>query len=211
MREIDFVPTWYAATYRRRKLLKLQLYCTVLVVLALTTWSFVKAQQLEDAQLELKALNADLDRSEQRVRERQVQEQLRQQLQTQDKVDTSLGLNIEASRVLELMDRCMPREASLVSLELETDERMPTLVQRAAAAAGKGAAKAGPQRKLAISLKGVAPTSSDVATLLENLADTGFCKDVRLDYARARLDGDHLMQEFAVLFTISLNANGGVE
>lgn len=210
MREIDFVPTWYAATYRRRRLLKLQLYCTVLVVLSLTTWSIVKAQQLDDSQHKLKALVADLERSEQRVRERQVQEQLRQQLQTQDKVDTSLGLNVEASRVIELVDRCVPREASLISLDIDTDERVPSLAQRAAVA-GKPGAKSGPQRTLSVSIKGVAPTNGDVATLLENLTDTGFCRDVRLDYARARLDGDHTMQEFAVLFSIGLSATGGAE
>ena len=210
MREIEFVPPWYAATHRKRRLLKLQLYCTVVVALALATWTINQAQAVERGNEVLETRRHELDVSSYRVRERQEQDRLRAQYQLQRRVGASLGLNVESSRLIRLLEQAMPKEASLLEVTVETSERNIPLSQRVA---GTKSGKTPPdvERLLNVKFKGVAPTHGDIATLLENLRQTGIVSDLLLDYARDRVDGDYLMHEFSVRFTISLDTEGGAQ
>jgi hypothetical protein len=208
MREIEFVPEWYAATHRRKRLVRLQLLVTIVMAAALATWGYVNSQTVVAAEDRLFLRQQQLAESENRVRERQEQQKWREQLQTQERVDSSLGLNIESSRLLALIDTSMPKFASLLELSIETDEKARSLAQHAAA---RKTAAASPNldRRITVNLKGVAPTNGDIATLYENLSATGFCEDLRLNYAKDRLDGNHIMREFVIQFSINLNADGG--
>lgn len=210
MREIDFLPDWYATTHRKRKLLKLQFYCVIVVALALSTWAITDAQALDRRESLLISRTAELEASTYRVRERQEQERLRAQYQMQQRVGASLGLNVESSRVLKLLEDALPKEASLLEVVMETSERQIPLSQRAAAVkSGKRVVEV--DRQLNVRFKGVAPTSADIATMLDNLRDTGFCNDLALDFARDHVEGDYLMHEFAIRFSIEIDSNGGAK
>jgi hypothetical protein len=207
MREIEFVPPWYTATHRKRRLLKLQLYCTIVLALALATWTITEAQAIERGNVVLEQRRQELEISSYRVRERQEQDRLRAQYQMQRRVGASLGLNVESSRLIGLLESAMPKEASLLEISVDTTERNVPLAQRAAATKGSKTPLE-IDRQLNVKFKGVAPTHGDIATLLENLRRTGIVNDLLLDYARDRADGDYLMHEFSVRFSISLNAEG---
>ncbi len=208
MREIEFVPPWYTATHRKRKLLKLQLYCTVVVGLALATWSISNAQQFDKSLVTLDIRKDQLATSAFRVRERQEQDQLRAQYQLQQQVGASLGLNVESARIVQLIDSMMPKQMSLLELNLETSERPVSFSQRAAAVK-TGAVRREMERTLNVRIKGVAPTNEDIASLLEGLGTVGFVDDRKLEYVKDRVDGDYLMHEFAIAFSINLDAAGG--
>ncbi len=210
MREIEFVPTWYAATHRRRRLLKLQMYCTVLVALSLATWGIVNAQTIESGQKMLDVRAIELEASSMRVFERQDQDRLRAQYQLQQRVGASLGLSIESSRVLQLIEDALPKHASLIDVQIDTDERTISLAGRAVAVKS-GSSKREIERRLTVSLKGVAPTNAEVVSMYDNLKNAGFCEDLGLNYAKDRLDGDVLMREFVIRFSINLNADGGIQ
>lgn len=210
MREIEFVPPWYAATHRKRRLLKLQLYCTIVVALALATWTINQAQAIERGNEVLDQRRQELEVSSYRVRERQEQDRLRAQYQLQRRVGASLGLNVESSRLIRLLEQSLPKEASLLEITVETSERNIPLAQRAANAKG-GKTPPEVERLLNVKFKGVSPTHGDIATLLENLRKTDIVRDLLLDYARDRVDGDYLMHEFSVRFTIGIDAEGGAQ
>jgi hypothetical protein len=208
MREIEFVPPWYTATHRKRRLLKLQLYCTIVVALSLATWTITQAQSVDRGNTVLEQRRQELEASSYRVRERQEQDRLRAQYQLQRRVGASLGLNVESSRLIRLLEQSMPREASLLDITIDTTERNVPLSQRASASkVGKPQPEV--ERQMNVKFKGVAPTHGDIATLLDNLRKTELVSDLLLDYARDRTDGEYLMHEFSVRFSIRLDAEGG--
>lgn len=208
MREIEFVPKWYISTQRKRRLLKLQLSCTLVLFLSLGAWWVAHTHAIEQAQIVLQQRQDELQASSTRVRERQEQDRLRAQYQLQEKVATSLGLQVESARLLKLLDESMPREASLLELDIETVERavptaQPVTVLRSS--------KSKPQieRRLKVGFKGVCPTPTGIAVLLENLRRSGLTEDLVLEYARDRLDADYRMHEFSLRFEMGLGIVGG--
>ena len=205
MREIEFVPAWYVAHSRQKRLVRLHVYVVFTTLLALATWGLVLSQATDAARDALAAARLRLDASAGRVKERQTQQQLRDQLQSQERVDRSLGLNIESSRLIALIDQSMPQQVALTELSVATEERQRTLAQFAAARTVTKSA----DRRLQVSIKGVAPTNLDVASLYERLERRPFCEDLRLNYSRPRVDHGHVMQEFLVEFAVNLNADGG--
>ncbi len=202
MRELEFVPAWYAAVQRRKRLLKLQLWVTVVVALSLATWSIVNAQTVEQGMTVLDTRRAQLQVSSNRVHERAMQQQLREQLQTQDRVESSLGLNVESARLITMLDKAMPKVVSLTNLSVDTIERA-----RPVATKEKNAAPLPPDRRMQVELRGAAPTTADIAALYENLTNTGVCDELRLNYAKERVDSGHVVREFEMQFTISLNTS----
>jgi hypothetical protein len=207
VRELDFVPPWYATVRKNKRVLKMQAAFVAGVCVALFVWHYAQVKSVHAAGRVLGVREKQVEASASRVRERQTQQQLRQQLQTQERVDTSLGLNVESSRLLAMLDAALPRQGSLTEIVVETDERARTLVQQAAS---KSAAPATPERRLKVSIKGVAPSAADVASLLDSLAATGFCDDREHVYSRDRIDGNYKMCEFHVTFTVNLNVDGSV-
>lgn len=204
VRELVFIPEWYTAVQRRKRLLKLQLWVTVVVALSLAAWSIVNAQSLEQGLAVLDMKRAELQVSSNRVHERTVQQQLREQLQNQDRVESLLGLNVEASRLLQMLDQAMPKVVSLTNLSVDTIERVRPLSLK-----DKGKSLP-PDRRMHVSLRGAAPTTADIAAMYENLTNTGVCEDLRLNYARERVDSGHTVREFELQFSINLNtAEGG--
>ena len=177
MRELDFVPPWYATVRKNKRVLKLQAGFVAGVCVALCVWHFAQVRSVHAAERVLGVREKQVDASASRVRERQTQQRLREQLQTQERVDTSLGLNVESSRLLAMLDAALPRQGSLTEVVIETDERARTLVQQAAA---KSTAPTTPERRLKVSIKGVAPSPADVASLLDSLAATGQATAPRL-------------------------------
>ncbi|GIW76219.1 MAG: hypothetical protein KatS3mg104_1282 [Phycisphaerae bacterium] len=208
MREIEFVPEWYTSTQRKRRLLKLQLACTVVLFLSLGAWWVAHTHAIEQGQIVLQQRQAELEASSNRVRERQEQDRLRAQYQLQEKVATSLGLQIESSRLLKLLEESLPKEASLLEMSIQTIERTIPVAQ-SASLLRSSRAKPEIERRLDVRFKGVCPTPTGIAVLLENLRRTGLVQDLVLEYARDRVDGDYLMHEFSLRFEMQLGVVGG--
>ncbi|HEX8340162.1 MAG TPA: PilN domain-containing protein [Tepidisphaeraceae bacterium] len=208
MRELDFVPPWYVSVRRHKRLLKLQASGMAVVGVVLLGWQFLVTKNVHAAERVLADREKQVESSADRVRERQTQQRLREQLQTQERVDTSLGLNVESSRLLAMLDAALPKQGSLTEVVIVTDEKLRTLAQQAAS---KQPGPAVAERRLRVSIKGVAPSKSDVATLMENLDATRFCEDRELVYSSDRVDGNHVMCEFHVSFSINLNVDGSAK
>jgi len=212
VREIDFVPTWYVAVHKRRRLFKLQLWLTVVVILSLGTWIMVDAQRHDSSRDLLSVLQSRLALSEGRLRERATQQQLREQLQTQQRIEASLGLNVEASRVLSMLERVIPKVCTLNDIEIDTVETARQIVgaaRSAPIAAGAKAPVAQVDRRLRVQVRGVAPANADVAGILEGLSTTGVCEELKLNYTRETTKDGFVLRAFEIEFIVRLNTAGG--
>jgi len=205
MREIDLLPAWYVDMHRRKNQLRIQTGVAAAVVVLMVGWTVVNAQLISSSNSILEQKQIDLVASEQRVQQRTVQQQLRDQLRTQDRVESSLGLDVESSRVLDLVGRALPASASLLDMSMETREQQRPLLQQGFA---RGSTLAPvPDRRLQVTLKCVAPANIDVATVLENLTNSRVCEDLRLDYSKEKVVDNAVMREFQIGFQVNLNCD----
>lgn len=208
MLEIDFLPNWYGDMHRRRHRLRVQVGLSVGVALLLLGWTMLIERRVAEGHKILAERDVALTESEQRVQQRAIQQQLRDQLRNQDRVESSLGLNVEASRVLALLSNALPPAASITELSIDTDEHQRPLLQQVVS---KLSTPAIPDRRLVVTSKCVAPANIDVAAFLENLTNSGLCEDLRLDYAKEKVADGAVMREFEVAFRINLNCEGDAQ
>jgi hypothetical protein len=170
VREIDFLPAWYVAVHKRKRLFKLQLWIGVVVIFALATWTYIDSQRLDISRDALTALQTRLAASEGRLRERATQQQLREQLQSQQRIEASLGLNVEASRVLLMLEQVLPKVCTLNDIDIDTVETIRP-VSAALRFAPIASVATKPQipivdRQLRVQVRGLAPANADVAAVL---------------------------------------------
>ena len=106
----------------------------------------------------------------------------------------------EVSRMLNTLERLMPKEMSLTELTFDTAEE---LVKRSDGTANDNSPTK--SRALRVKLLGVAPSDVDLANFLAGLTNVPFFQEVSLTYARDKSQGGHTMREFEVAFGMSLN------
>jgi hypothetical protein len=208
MRELDFLPGWYPQLQRKKRILVLQLWMTLVMVLGTGAWYFQLEQSVAAAQERLRALDSELAQSDENLRQLQEQVEFKNRLRLQEQIVARLGVSVEMTRLLHLLQAAMPREMSLVEMSLDTREQTRPISTAAAARAGANRETL-IERSLQVKVVGVAPNDSDIATLLSGLNSMPFLKQVALSYARDRVDEGHLMREFEISFTMELNQAAG--
>jgi hypothetical protein len=204
MREVNFVPAWYPAVIRQKRLLTIQAWATAIIVVGgLAT--------LLAAHRAGAAANHDLLQSKERAQQmiKKVHEldellDLQKQLKLKQGIVNELGLPVELSRMVAEMGACAPREITFTEIVALTAEHAPaTIAERAAAVAGQR--NTVPSRQLQIRLRGIAPTESEVTTFYSKLIQRPCFSQVRLVNSNEKIDVDHKMREFEVGFTINLD------
>jgi hypothetical protein len=208
MREIEFLPNWYIKTQRRKKLLTLQFAATVGLSIFFGSWSMINSRTITKARDFLDGRQKELMETANRVQDRQRLLNLNQKLQNQSRVDASLGLNVESARVIKLLDRIMPESTSISEVTISTDER---IVRSNVVNPVNNGPQIAPDvsRILRVQLKGIAPSNEDVAAVLEGLGSSHLCQELRLNYSTDKMDKEHILREFLIEFTISLDAAKG--
>jgi Tfp pilus assembly protein PilN len=202
MRDLEFLPAWYPQTRRRRRLVFLQGWLTVVLVLGMGAYLALADRNITNDERALGSLRAQLLQSDSQLVEMDKLDGLRRQLSVQAQIQSRLGYYVAAGTMMHTIDGLMPRQMSLVALNLENDER----VENSAIAA----AKADPvvDRRLKVRIQGVCPTDVDLANFIAQLSGVSFFEQVAITYAREKADGSHLMREFEVTFYINLNVGG---
>jgi Tfp pilus assembly protein PilN len=207
MRELEFLPSWYRELHRSRRRVVMQAWGLLLAVMVMGLWMLLAQKSIERKAATLDAVTKQLAETRTALRHLDEQTVLRQQLQQQHEVLKKLGVHVEAARVLTALDRVMPREMSLIKVQIETKE-----INRAAPG-GSGAKAAGKSppvtdRRLAVELTAVAPTNVDVANFLAELANVPFFDDVAPQAIEPMIASGHEMRKFDVSFTMNLNESG---
>ena len=204
MPELEFLPSWYPQARRRRRLLLIQAWGTLLVLVAVGAWTALARHNVAHAAKSLVVVDRQLAQSELELVQLQEQLRLKGQLELQRQIVSRLGLPLETSRLLHTLDGLMPKEMSLVELNVDTDEH----VARAAMAVRQVQQSAGAiemDRRLNVRLVGVAPSDLDLANFLASLTGVPFFDNVTTTYSKDKTQGGHVLREFEVTFSLNLN------
>jgi Tfp pilus assembly protein PilN len=206
MRDLEFLPDWYPQSRKRKRVVLLQGYMTLLLAAGLCVWLLLAQRNSRTAAATLAGVDSQISQTNRELHQLQEQVALKDQLLVQRKIADKLGLQVEMSRLLYTLDQKLPRQMSLTELSFDTREQLTTANTMAAA---RSAAQGNNiDRRLQIRLEGIAPTDNDVANFLTALTRVPFFEDVAMDYSRDRADG-HVMREFEITFSVNLNQPSG--
>ena len=202
MLEMEFLPNWYPQLHRRKRMVILQFWATLLVAVCLGLWIFLNKGYVATRQADHRLTTQQL--TESRLRLTALNEQLRQKqaLEAEQRIVAKVGMHVETTRLLAKLDQIMPKEMTLVEATFDTVE-----VAQPRDSAGESKAP-DMNRKMLVKLSGVTPSDADWAGVLAKLSSVPFFQDVRLVGAKDKVDSGHLMREFEVSFTVDLG-NGG--
>jgi Tfp pilus assembly protein PilN len=203
MRELEFLPAWYPQTRQRKRLVLLQGWLTLVLVLGMGAFLVMAERNIVDAERSLAALNGQLSQTQSQLAEMDKLDAMRRQLRRQAQITSRLGLYVETGSVLHELERLMPKQMSLTGLQLENEER----IEQSAMQTARGA-EPNYDRKLRVKVQAVCPTAVDMASFLTQLSAVPFFEQVNLNRAGESADKGHTMHEFEVTLVLNLNAGG---
>ena len=201
MRELEFLPDWYPQTHRRRRLIVLQGWLTLVMVAGMGSWILLKDRNNTLDERILAVQTAQLDQTYAQLAEVDKLDSLRRQLRQQEEVISRIGFAVEACKAVNALDDRMPRQMALTGIVLENEER----VDRSALAANRGPNnEPSVDRRLKVRVQGVCPTDVDLANFMTQLAAVPYFESVNNTYARERTDNSRVMREFELTFSVNL-------
>lgn len=211
MRELEFLPTWYHQTRRRRRIVMLLGWMTLVLVAGLGLWMFLIDRNVSAANSAVASLKHELDGSRSELVELEKLLELQRNLRKQKQVLQKVGMHVEGARLLATLDEAMSGSTALVELEYTTIEQPREMQPTAAATPAPNAERAVQMdRWLEVKLVCVAPSDVELADFYANLQSKPFFRSVRVTYTRDRPEQGHLMRQFEVLFSMDLNEPAGV-
>jgi len=201
VRELEFLPDWYPQTHRRRRLIVLQGWLTLVMVAGMGSWILLKDRNNTLDERILAVQTAQLDQTYAQLAEVDKLDSLRRQLRQQEEVISRIGFAVEACKAVNALDDRMPRQMALTGIVLENEER----VDRSALAANRGPNnEPSVDRRLKVRVQGVCPTDVDLANFMTQLAAVPYFESVNNTYARERTDNSRVMREFELTFSVNL-------
>jgi hypothetical protein len=205
MRELEFLPDWYNRARRKRRVVVFQAWVLALLVAGFGGWIALAQRNIRNQQSTLGSLKQQLDQTynDQRILADQLV--LRQELQTREKLIASLGFPVEMTRMVQTLDKLMPKEMSIVELTCNTDEQVRQLSGVAAIRAAGVPAEKQIDRRLKVKMLGVSPSDLDLGNFLAGLASVPFFDQVGITYSRDKIESGHIMREFEITFSMNLN------
>lgn len=211
MRELEFLPGWYPRLRWRRRLMRWQLYLSLVLLLGLGMGMVRFNAALSNERQRVGWLSDKLKDTRQVLAKLDELEKLDTQLKTQQRVVEKIGLHVEATRIVNALEGAMSKDMSLLNLSMEVFEqqRKPASLKELSAtvASSAGKEKAPPlvDRTLKVKVQGVAPTDVELGNFLNQLRNNSLFETVNMNYARERAQNGHAMREFEVLFSVNLN------
>ena len=207
MREVEFLPAWYPQVRRRRRLVVLQGWTTLVVLGGLMSWLTFAGRNIRDGEARLGRVDHELSASRSELKVIEELMTLRKDLVQKSQVLAKVGSHAEAARLLATLDEAMPKSTALLELSLITEETHTTVTSSGARANVQKEPVM--DRRLNVKLTGVAPTDVEVASFLDKLTGKPFLDDVRMTGSKPRLDNGRIMREFEVYFSMNLNDPAG--
>ena len=208
MRDLEFLPAWYPQLRRRKRLMLLHAYMTLVIAGGLGLWMFLAHRNVRSAEAAVTQLEGSLTQTQGELQKLAEKTALQNQLLQQKQIEDKLGLHVESTRMLTSLEAIMPRSMSVLELSLETQEQLAGGGGLAGAVAREEHKEQAVDRRLRVRLVGVSPSGEDVANFLAQLSNVPFFDQVAMTYARDRIEAGHMMREFEVTFSLSLNSGG---
>ncbi len=207
MRELEFLPDWYPQMRQRTRMVVLQAWMTVAMAIGMCLWMFLMHSNVRRARENLDDVAGQVKQSRIEMKQLGYLSNKAAVLREQDQLMVKLGLQVEPSRLMKTIDSAMSREMSVLGMQMEVVERLegPT----AQSVRLNTPAPLIADRHLQVKLQGVAPTDVDLANFATRLGEIPFLEQVAINYARERSENGHVMREFEISFSMSLNHTVG--
>lgn len=208
MKEIDFIPEWYTADrVRRRKYVRLYTLMAILFAVMML-WSFVAGQHVRHAHAEVQAVQAFLDKANERAENMLEIEQeiaamkqktmLLDKITPRTKVTTILG---ELSYLIQ--DNILVSKLTFKNEPIEAPEKKPASTPTAVVQIGQSENKQDPvvpqtpvRRKIV--LTGIALQPADAASLIARMEQTPYFDHVTLVFSKPKEVQEREMTEFEI-------------
>ena len=204
MRELEFLPDWYPQTRRRRRMVVLQAWLILVLMIGMGSWIVRNDRNNTLDERNLDAQASQLAQTYAQLAEVDKLDSLRRQLRQQEEVVSRIGFAVDACKAVNALDERMPPQMALTGIVLENEERVDHSVLAAKGAGGE------PQidRRLRVRVQGVCPTDVDLANFMTQLSAVPFFDAVNNTYARERAENNRVMREFELTFSVNLAAAG---
>jgi Tfp pilus assembly protein PilN len=207
MREIDFLPAWYPAIQRRYRWVMVQAWATLAILVLLTGYAMMERAELQIAGRTTEQTESQIRVSRQQLAKLTEKMKYEQELRRKDQILAQLGLGVDSTRLLKALEDAMTPEMALTSFSLEAQESpraVPLSLFLSHRQLDPGDAL---DRRLKVSVDGVAPSDVEIATFMEHLQHFGCFENIAFPYLReGRTQDGHVLREFEVTFEVNLNA-----
>src|SRR4051794_34824057 len=100
MRELEFLPDWYPRLRKRKRIVGMQGYATVILVTGLCTWGWLSGQNIRSASASLVVLSDQIKQADSelaRLKEAMAQ---KEELESKKVILGKLGNHVESTRIL---------------------------------------------------------------------------------------------------------------
>jgi len=210
MRDVDFLPPWYRDLLSRKRSTIAYLLVLAFMVVLVSAGSLRRRSEIRAAERGLAASDAQLESTRADLQKLDVLRQLRDQWRRQERALTSTGVNIEASRLLAALTKVIPPDTALTGItfavaEPQRDDPTPTTAPAPSNQADPASPRPSGNRRLNVSLHGIAPGEVAVANVLAGISKQPLFRHVNLTYAKDRPDQEATVREFEVTFVINLD------
>ena len=184
MDNIDFLPKRIKQKRGRTRLLKRQGAVLMLSAVALMAMAYVNTAAMARARAEL----ADLE-----ARQRRLDETLTiipdltaslAQAAIKQRINRDLGSRLTVNAVLAELGRLLPPAGSLTALEYNTVEIQPKVLPARTAGAIAKPKNIPAEKRVRLTLAGVAPTDVDVANFIGQLSSCPLLAEVNMGYSK---------------------------
>src|SRR4051794_16988284 len=119
VREIEFLPDWYPKVRKRRRVVALQAWVTLILMCGLGSWMLLVQRNVHAREIEVTSLRTDLDQSESELARLEDLLQLQRQLGQQDQIFIKIGRPVETTKLITTLEQMMPTDMALLDLSLE--------------------------------------------------------------------------------------------
>lgn len=184
----DFLPERIRETRDRRRRWIRHIYLLLMVAGCLVAWGVVGQRDVDRAKEELTMLQGRTDGlTEQLDLKARLQAQL-QDLLVKQRISSELGSRVNVLDLANELEQLLPTSMFLVSLSLDTIEIQPPRVAARPRSAGAGASRliaAPAEKRVQITLTGLAPDDVTVANFIGQLSADPLFEDVNMGYTRS--------------------------
>jgi hypothetical protein len=202
MREIDFLPSWYPAIQRRYRWVIAQAWVTLVLIFVLSGYALAKHYQVRAARQTTAQTEAQIQLSHQQLAQLNEKLKYQDELRQQDRIVARLGLGVETTRVLKALQDAMSPAMALTGLKIETEEQPRAIALTSSLDRDQPLEM---DRRLKVTVDGVAPTEIEAVTLLGNLLKVKCFENVAIQSNQGKMRDGHITHDFEVTFEINLN------
>ena len=190
MKEADFLPEWLRQQRARRKRLIRQGHLLVICVGCMALLTCVRQAWVSDARAALVGIHERAEAQKRLIARIPPLERQMADLLIKKQIDGELGSRTDCTAMLAELCHLMPRNMSLVSLELkpveirlEPDRPRKRTARRPVGGGGNRAAEK-LVRRVRVVLAGLTPTDVDVANFIGQLSASPLFENVNMGYAK---------------------------